>query len=92
MIGRKLLRCIDLRLRQAFLSKSDVPFGGISICLMGDFSQLPPVLDTQMFNTKPDGKELSNTGHHSFKAFKNAVILTTVERVRGDDDARRQFR
>ena len=92
MIGRKLLRCIDLRLRQAFPIKSVVPFGGISIYLMGDFCQLLPVLDKQMFDTKPDGKELSDTGRQSFKAFKKAVILTTVERVRGDDDAQRQFR
>ena len=40
MVGRKLLRAVDLRLRQAFPHMADEPLGGISLCLLGDFFYL----------------------------------------------------
>ena len=44
LIGLRLLYILDTRLRQIF-GKPTVPYGGISIILMGDFQQLAPVLD-----------------------------------------------
>ncbi len=45
MVGSKLLKRIDSRLRQAECNPHEL-FGGISILLCGDFKQLPPVADT----------------------------------------------
>ena len=87
MVGRKLLRTIDLRLRQAFPHRATEPFGGTSICLLGDFGQLPPVLDRPMYDTAAGGGRLSEDGRATFRVFSKAVILQRVERVRGDDPA-----
>ena len=94
MIGRKMLRCIDLRLRQINPRNSHLFFGGLSICLLGDFGQLPPVLDAPMFSRKlgKDTNPLSEEGQLSFQSFDKAVILTTVERVRGNDERQTRFR
>ena len=92
MIGRTMLRCIDLRLREVNPLNRDVPFGGMSICLFGDFGQLPPVMDTHMFDTSKKKGSLSNDGRLSFKAFDKAIILTSVERVQGSDPQQQQFK
>lgn len=42
MVRADLLDAIDLRLQQIF--KTDLPFGGRQIILVGDFYQLPPVV------------------------------------------------
>ena len=92
MVGRKLLRAVDLRLRQAFLRHASEPFGAVSVCLMGDFGQLPPVMDRPMYDATAGGGRLSEAGRANFRAFKKAVVLRRVERVRGSDPAQEQFR
>ena len=92
MVGRKLLRAVDLRLRQAFPHQANEPFGGVSVCLLGDFGQLPPVMDRPMFDLAAGGGQLSEDGRITFKAFTKAVILKHVERVRGSDAAQERFK
>ena len=48
MIGHKMLSWFDNRL-QSGTGHQDVPFGGMSIILMGDFGQLPPVGDKPIY-------------------------------------------
>jgi hypothetical protein len=43
---------IDRRLRQA-TGLTAIPFGGISIVLVGDIAQLPPVGDKVLYHNKP---------------------------------------
>ena len=43
MVGRKMLKKLDARMRQIF--NSDQPFGGIAVIVVGDFNQLRPVGD-----------------------------------------------
>ena len=49
MVSSLRLHQIDQRLRQAKPEKAKEPFGGISIMLMGDFAQLPPVMEKALF-------------------------------------------
>ena len=46
MIGHKMLSWLKNRLR-AGTGKEDIPFGDMSVIIMGDFGQLPPVGDSQ---------------------------------------------
>lgn len=52
-----MLAWVDKRLRQES-GKVDIPFGGFSIVLIGDFGQLPPVGDKPLY-APPSENDLS---------------------------------
>lgn len=83
-IGRKLLTHIDVRLRQAFLENSNVPFGGRSIILVGDLGQLPPIMDKQAYASDGPAKEL-------WKTFRTIVTLEIVFREDGQSNDQKRF-
>ena len=68
-------------LRQAS-GKLDVPLGGFSVILFGDFGQLPPVGDRPLY-AEPTHQQLSMHGHHIYHTFNRAVILDEVLRQAG---------
>ena len=53
MIGANTLSRIHNRLSVAFPAYADVPFGGRSVILIGDFAQLPPIGEIPMYATAP---------------------------------------
>ena len=78
MVGRRMLALIDKRLRQAFPEHNNEPFGGRSIILVGDFGQLPPVLDLPMYSdTQRD--ELSNNGFVVYRQFREVYKLDVIQ-------------
>ncbi|XP_028413092.1 ATP-dependent DNA helicase pfh1-like [Dendronephthya gigantea] len=83
MIGHKMLSWLDNRLR-AGTGKEDVPFGGMSVILMGDFGQLPPVGDRPMY-IAGNGSVISDHGHSMYLTFDHVVILEQVMRQIGED-------
>ena len=52
MIGQRLLHMADMRLREIFPHRRETIFGGLSIVLIGDWKQLPPVGDSSLFEAK----------------------------------------
>ncbi|KAI3899200.1 hypothetical protein MKW92_016430, partial [Papaver armeniacum] len=68
-----MLANIDLRLRDIFSSSG--PFGNVSIVLVGDIRQLPPVFDTPLYDK--GGRDLQLTGSLSYSVFEQCVRLDT---------------
>jgi hypothetical protein len=58
MMGQKVFYFLNKRLQEARPEKADQPFGGLSLVLLGDWKQLPPVLDTPLYQdpSVPRGK------------------------------------
>src|ERR1051325_1907711 len=92
MVGRRMLALIDLRLRQAFPDHKDCVFGGRSVILVGDFGQLPPVLDEPMYSQISRHDPLSNDGITVYRQFQEVYKLNIIQRQSGDSDDQRNFR
>ncbi|KAJ3454665.1 hypothetical protein MRS44_013265 [Fusarium solani] len=89
MLGLEQLGRIDSRLRQAFPQRSLEFFGGVSVLLVGDFFQLPPVRQKPLYSTASTGlSSLERRGQVAYRLFDRTVFLTTVQRQAGDDQAR----
>ncbi|KAF6523203.1 hypothetical protein HZS61_014731 [Fusarium oxysporum f. sp. conglutinans] len=84
MLGLRQLSWIDDRLREAFPSRNEEFFGGLNILLVGDFFQLPPVLQKPLYYDKEvQGVEIK--GRNAYRRFDKTVFLKVVQRQRGDD-------
>ncbi|XP_044718765.1 PIF1-like helicase domain-containing protein [Hirsutella rhossiliensis] len=90
MLGLEQLARIDSRLRQVFPQRSLEFFGGVSVLLVGDFFQLPPVRQKPLYSTSTSLSSLERRGQVAYRLFDRTVFLTTVQRQVGDDQA--QFR
>ncbi|KJZ70977.1 hypothetical protein HIM_09632 [Hirsutella minnesotensis 3608] len=90
MLGLEQLARIDSRLRQAFPQRNLEFFGGVSVLLVGDFFQLPPVRQKPLYSTSTGLSSLERRGQVAYQLFDRTVFLTTVQRQAGDDQA--QFR
>lgn len=89
-VGQSLLGWIDSRCRQA-TGRVDIPFGGISVILVGDIAQLTPVGDKPLYHTMPKS-EKQIQGHLMYQQFKQVIGLTVNHRVNGDRISQSLFR
>ena len=64
MLGQRTLAWVDKRLRQA-TGKLNEPLGGISVMLLGDFAQLPPVGDKPIYASPSKSSSLFTQHGHS---------------------------
>lgn len=91
MIGCYMLYCIHSRLKEIKgKPKGDnldsFAFGGVSVVLLGDMSQLCPVADLPMFTT--EAKKISHyqvMGRTLFQLFTKTIIFDVIMRQKGDD-------
>lgn len=91
MVGLRLLSRINHRLRQA-TGRLQEPFGGISVLLVGDILQLPPVKDAALYSeaSMRDADEVQS-GRISFALFTTVVELSLNQR-QGNELAQAPFR
>jgi hypothetical protein len=78
MLGLKTLAWIDQRLREVFPENRDEFFGGLGVILIGDFFQLPPVLNKPLYSTGEDLKDIEMVGRNAYLSFEKSVFLTKI--------------
>jgi ATP-dependent DNA helicase PIF1 len=78
MVSQVMLGQTDKRLRQA-TGKINLYFGGISIILIGDNGQLPPVAGNVLYKFPPK-TNLALHGFNCYKQFKLAIRLQVSQR------------
>ncbi|PPQ84045.1 hypothetical protein CVT24_007546 [Panaeolus cyanescens] len=84
MVGQKCLSLIDSRLRLAKGQK--LPFGGVHVSLIGDFSQLAPVGDIALYAPNPS-EQLALKGSILYTTlFTKSFHLKVVHRRRREED------
>ena len=80
MVGCQILSLIDMWLHPAFLEHNNWPFGGRSVILIGDFRQLPSVIDVPMYAQSLARDLLSNDGIVRYSQFWEVYRLGIVQR------------
>ena len=90
MLGQRMMAWVDKRLRQA-TGHLDKPLGGISVILIGDFGQLPPVGDKPLYFQNPQ-HPIAQHGHSIYKLFDTVVILQQMLRQSSSDTSTESFR
>ena len=91
MMGLRMIAWVDKRLRQA--TETKLSFGSliISIILIGDFGQLPPIGDKPQYS-QPTNSELSAHGYHIYQLFTTVVVLDQVLRQSDANSTNQRFR
>ncbi|XP_026451238.1 ATP-dependent DNA helicase PIF1-like [Papaver somniferum] len=84
MIGRTMFAKINLRCKDVFANSE--PFGNVSIVLIGDIRQLPPVFDTPLY-VQGGKNQLQLLGSVSYSLFDHCVRLETIFRQSGDEES-----
>lgn len=82
MLGCRSFAMINARAKQA-TGKLKIAFGGLSVILVGDTKQLPPVKDCELWKPLDDDDDYSRNyaeGKHLYKLFDKVVRLTKNQR------------
>ena len=82
MLSQKHLKWIDRRLKQAS-GKTNLPFGGYNVIIIGDFGQLLPVCGRALFKEPPADAE--QDGFILYQLFKKVVLLKKIKRQKDED-------
>ena len=91
MVGRKMLGFLDARMHQGKQGRGvarDVPFGGVSVILVGDEGQLPPVLEKPKYVMdcySDHYAQYEAGGNRLYLLFKTVVLLDEVVRQDPND-------
>ena len=79
-----MLYQLSQRLKEVKPQHATQEFAGVSIILMGDFAQLPPVADLPLF-AKKGGTVYQTKGKALYRLFNKAFFLTESMRQQGSD-------
>ena len=88
-IGCKFLLTIEQRLRQ-IKGRQDLPFGGVSVVIVGDFKQLAPVLDAALYVSDLKIQPLQREGRNLYTTLFDKCIFLTENQRQANDKALQQ--
>lgn len=82
MVGLRLLGIIDERLKQALpCAPRGAVFSGMSILVLKDFHQLPPVFDNPLYHNGEDGlSEMEAIGRAAYLSVDKTIRLEGIMR------------
>ena len=86
MVGQEMFWMVSERLKQAYPRNHDKPFGNLSIVLVGDWKQLPPVGDSSLY----DSESKNPRGYNLYQLFQKVIFFEVVQRQTGNEQE--QFR
>lgn len=90
MLGQTTLGWIDKHCKQV-TGNYEKTLGEMSLILIGDPGQLPPVEDKPMFHAKPSSA-IGEQGYQTYRMFDKVVKRTVNQRVQGISSTQEQFR
>lgn len=90
IIGQKTFAWINKRCKEA-TGLTTIPFGGLSIILVGDIAQLPPIIDQVLYHNKPRS-DLAVESYCMYCKFDTVVKLEINERAKGSNKEQEKFR
>lgn len=90
LLAKKMFAWVNRRCKEA-TGQSTIPFGGISVILVGDIAQLPPITDQVLYHNKPKN-DLAIEGYCMYWKFETVIKLEKNKRAKGDDIDQQMFR
>lgn len=84
MVGAAFLQLINIRL-QTVKKEFEKPFGGVSVVLVGDLLQLPPVGDYVLYREPKTVTSFAAQGINLFRSFDHCILLDENVRVRDSE-------
>jgi ATP-dependent DNA helicase PIF1 len=93
IIRQVYLAWIDRRLRQIYPARNNDYFGGLSILLVGDFHQLPPINQAALYSNLPvRPSELASHRKEAYEVIDRTAVLDQVMRQGGNNAKSSAFR
>jgi hypothetical protein len=83
MIGQEVFWMISERLKEARPEHHNEPFGALSVVLLGDWRQLPPVCDSPLFSSATTNPR----GYNLYQLFNEVIIFDEQMRQQGKQQA-----
>ena len=90
VICQTMFAWINRRCKEA-TGCTSIPFGGISVILVGDIGQLLSISDQMIYHTKPKSN-IPLEGFSMYRKFETIIKFEVNERARGTDLSQQQFR
>ncbi|KAL8594719.1 hypothetical protein ACOMHN_051665 [Nucella lapillus] len=90
MIGQKTFFHVSEMLKEAKPHRASEPFGGLTVVLLGDWKQLPPVFDSPLYHNLCGSKSRTKAGaagYNVYWLFKDVIFFNQIERQAGEDQS-----